>query len=49
MKTVTTKTMNATSVIAATKKESKLSKAGQWLKDNPGGWFVIKDMKAVLK
>jgi len=26
-----------------------LSKAGQWLRDNPGGIFIVNDWKAVNK
>ena len=25
----------------------KLSKAGQWRRDNPGGWFYVKDRRAI--
>ena len=25
----------------------RLSKAGQWLRDNPGGIFIVKDRRAV--
>jgi hypothetical protein len=25
----------------------RLSKAGQWLRDNPGGIFIVKDWRAV--
>ncbi|MDR0830895.1 MAG: hypothetical protein LBN95_12430 [Prevotellaceae bacterium] len=28
---------------------SKLSKAGLWLKNNPDGVFVIKDLRAVMQ
>jgi hypothetical protein len=27
----------------------RLSKAGQWLRDNPGGIFIVKDWRAVNK
>ena len=30
-------------------KPTKLNKLGEWAKANPGGWFIIKDMKAVMK
>jgi hypothetical protein len=29
-------------------KVSKLSKAGMWLKENPEGVFVIKDLRAIM-
>ena len=35
--------------VSTPQKDENLSKAGQWLKANPGGWFVINDMKAVMK
>jgi hypothetical protein len=33
----------------ATEKPKRLSKAGEWLKNNPTGIFKIVDMKAVMK
>ena len=27
----------------------RLSKAGQWMRDNPGGIFIVKDWRAVNK
>jgi len=30
-------------------KPKQLSKAGQWLRDNPGGIFIVNDWKAVNK
>jgi hypothetical protein len=50
----TKKTLAAKKSAKAKKKEEyvwpkKLSKAGEWLKANPGGILVIHDMKAVLR
>ena len=28
-------------------KPKRLSKAGQWLRDNPGGWLTVVDWRAV--
>ena len=45
-----------TQTVGATKKQSingqyqepkRLSKAGQWLRDNPGGWITVIDRRAV--
>ncbi|GHT23021.1 hypothetical protein FACS189430_05670 [Bacteroidia bacterium] len=41
-KTVKTKPM-------AAETPKRLSKAGEWLKNNPNGIFTIVDMKAVMK
>jgi hypothetical protein len=29
------------------KEPKKLSKAGQWMRDNPGGMFYVKDRRAI--
>jgi hypothetical protein len=33
----------------APQEEKKLSKLGEWMRDNPGGIFVIKDRRAINK
>jgi len=51
METVTEKTSTdkaKTQVENATQEEpKKLSKAGQWRRDNPGGLFYVKDRRAI--
>jgi len=42
----TTKSVNAAS---AYREPERLSKAGQWRRDNPGGIFVVVDRRAVNK
>ena len=33
----------------AQEEPKKLSKAGQWMLDNPGGWYYVKDRRAINK
>jgi len=36
-----------TMFITQTGEIKKLSKAGKWRRDNPGGWFYVKDRRAI--
>jgi hypothetical protein len=42
-------TMTKKTVKSNTEKPKKLSKAGEWRKENPNGIITIIDMKAVMK
>ncbi len=48
-KKVTKKKTSKRHIIDDLPEPTKLNKFGEWAKANPGGWFVINDMKAVMK
>ena len=49
VKTKSTYTIRKQSKSSTSQEPKRLSKAGQWLHDNPGGWITVIDRRAVNK